>query len=172
MSEKISVWGTSNYTREELKEFNKIGNFFAIKRYRQKSLWEYAFLILSFNVLFWFSKGYFTKLGDLVAQDSYKRFKDITYRILKNNQEGKEGLLGLYFYSSNDPDIKFFIKASSEKSFNETLDSLNYTYANTLKILKNERRNVSESRITLIDMRIAEFYYTTREGELFVIEKS
>ncbi len=148
----------------ELKQFVAENDEMSTRIIKQKSLALYPLLLIIIGApFFWFSKGFFTKMGE----DGYEKAKKKISNVLLNRNCEKPPLIGVKL--SDSPTVVLYLKSDDEQAISKFLDSIRAHYKQIREYLKNIEENINKFVVTLnADGRhIEDCYYTTNTNEVF-----
>lgn len=184
MDKPIIILGydTLSYNEEKFQKIEKIikEDFdLKIKKIKQKSLDSYPLIIVTLvgPPIIYFSKGFFTKIGEKLGEsvgndlvDQYKNFKKILTGILFDKESSKLPLLEIILKEEREPEVNIYFRTSKQKIIIEKLDDIEEIYKDIIKFLKDKPGSkVKKVCITLDETgkEIKEFYYVDENDEVY-----
>ena len=153
------------------KQFDSILNEFTenekdeieLKELHQKAFGEFPTIILLFlsNIGIWFSKGFFTKCGEKIAEILFEKISD------------NKPVLGLTFSQNNKPKVNIVIKSDNKNQLKNSLTNIKIReiYEGVLEYVQEKLDNDIIEITVVFDgelKTIIRFYYIDKKNDVYV----
>ena len=174
MENKITIAYSTQYDIDDFKNLNEFDSNLEYHEYKQKSVEVPAIIIIALPAIRWFSKGFFTKLGETLGETTGKVISSKLYPTLKKTISSTllktnivNPTLKIILNSDKDPIVNLFLKSSTKTILENNLDKVKEIYIRTLNIISKEDSKIKEVSITLNDYDITDFFYITDDHKIY-----
>ena len=167
----MELYYSDNYKKSDFENLEEVSNK---KRYGQKSLEATAIICLviygAIKITGWFAQGYFTKLGELTAENNFKKYQDFKSKLAKTLFKNSNPVFAIQF-NHNNCQVRVFFNPSSEDNFKNDLDATNEIYNKITKYIDSKRSEIKMMTISLKDSIITDLYYVDKDNNIFSIDR-
>lgn len=131
--------------------------------------------ILLVNALFWFSKGYFTKLGEHAADSTvgaFSRLKDKIGERLSQTKDGTFPLVAISF-GIGSTRVDGYIKTQDKQKFKQSLELISLLHDDATDLLNSIKIGI-KSVVFNLELSTSKWipsYLITTDKEVFIFEQ-
>lgn len=165
----MELYYSNHYKKSDFQDIAEISKK---REYVQKSLESSPIIIIAFvgTITTWFLKGYFSKLGELTAENHFKQYQDFKNKFTNVLFRRPKPIFGIRF-QHKDCVVRIFYKAEDVENFEKQLDITREIYNQVIGFIDYKKENIKMLTLSLDNEEIVDFYYVDLKNDIYTMDK-